>query len=121
MIPNYYKFYVSAASCPDALRRGNTCFSFHSEAKNWTAARDSCRLDGGDLVEVVNEDVQTFVRKKLQVLRWPRAWLGGSRLTTPWRWIASKFQYVSIYLYTYIYTVKPLLSDRSREMSKVVF
>ena len=29
--------------------------------------------------------------------------------------------YIYIYILLYIYTVKPLLSDRSREMSKVVF
>merc|ERR1711973_111115 len=70
-------------ACPEGWEaNGDHCYLFGGEKKNWTAAEDFCRGEGGHLATVNTNATKEFVLEGLASKNpsssWVRVWIGGS-------------------------------------------
>ena len=73
-------------SCPSGWKsfKGN-CYKHFSTSQNWTQARSTCQAEGGvngDLVSILDEETNTFIRSFANTA----SWIGGFRLGSTWGW-----------------------------------
>lgn len=57
--------------CPSGYIRydgNNMCYKFEAMEKTWLAATEACKMEGGNLAQITNEDLQFFLMMKLQNL-----------------------------------------------------
>ena len=71
---------------------GGHCFFWGREKKNWIAAEEFCREEGGHLATVNNDATKDFVLeiiKRNNIYSW--AWIGGSDIEEEgvWKWADS--------------------------------
>ena len=67
---------------------GDHCYFFGDEKKNWTAAEDFCREEGGHLATVNTNATRAFVLGGMIKRNIDRAWIGGSDIEEEdvWKW-----------------------------------
>ncbi|XP_060069290.1 lithostathine-1-beta-like [Ylistrum balloti] len=92
----------STDSCPAAVTRdqhlqeyGDYCLEFVHTERNWDDARKDCNKRSGNLVQVVNQDIQDFIVKTLRdVLHWDRhgVWIGATDkdVEQKWMWVTGQ-------------------------------
>ena len=59
-------FPVSSATidCPSdwvPSQASGTCIKAYDDKKTWSDARDACQQDGGDLIKIINAEMDSFV------------------------------------------------------------
>merc|ERR1719259_698210 len=62
----------------------NMCYMFHGSGEEWTQARKSCQLKGGELASILDKETNNFLRKVAKIV----TWIGGYRLQNAdsWHW-----------------------------------
>ena len=67
---------------------GDHCYLFGVEKKNWTAAEDFCRGEGGHLATVNTNATKEFVLDGLAKRNLDFTWIGGSDIEEEgfWKW-----------------------------------
>jgi len=67
---------------------GDHCYLFGDEKKNWTAAEDFCRGEGGHLATVNTNATKEFVLEGLTRRNFRSIWIGGSDIEEEgvWKW-----------------------------------
>lgn len=85
------------AGCHDSLFPLNLatfdqlCLQFNFEKIDWEVARNRCLSDGGDLIQIRNESLQTFLQQVLtsQHMEKTGFWIGASDrdLESQWEWV----------------------------------
>jgi len=67
---------------------GDHCYLFGDEKKNWTAAEDFCRGEGGHLATVNTNATKEFVLEGLTRRNFDWTWIGGNDLEEEgvWKW-----------------------------------
>ena len=67
---------------------GDHCYLWGDEKKNWTAAEDFCREEGGHLATVKTNATRAFVLGGMIIRNIDRAWIGGSDIEEEdvWKW-----------------------------------
>lgn len=88
------------AGCPDSLFPLNLasfdqlCLQFNFEKIDWEVARNRCLSDGGDLIQIRNESLQTFLQQVLMSQHMEKTgfWIGASDrdLESQWEWVTGK-------------------------------
>ena len=80
-------------ACPEGWEaNGDHCYFFGDEKKNWTAAEDFCREEGGHLATVNTNDTKEFVLEGLTSKNLSSslvaAWIGGNDIGEEgmWKW-----------------------------------
>lgn len=89
------------AGCPDSVFPLNLatfdqlCLQFNFEKIDWEVARNRCLSDGGDLIQIRNESLQTFLQQVLtsQNMEKTGFWIGASDrdLESQWEWVTGKY------------------------------
>ena len=68
-------------ACPeDWEAKGDLCYLWGDERKNWTAAEDFCREEGGHLATVNTKASKDLVLEGLARKNFDWAWIGGNDL-----------------------------------------
>ena len=67
---------------------GDHCYLFGDEKKNWTAAEDFCRGEGGHLATMNTNATRAFVLAGMMIRNIDLAWIGGNDLEEEgvWKW-----------------------------------
>ena len=76
-------------ACPEGWEaNGDHCYLFGVEKKNWTAAEDFCRGEGGHLATVNTNATKEFVLDGLAKRNLDFTWIGGSDIEEEgfWKW-----------------------------------
>ena len=76
-------------ACPEGWEaNGDHCYLFGDEKKNWTAAEDFCRGEGGHLATVDTNATKEFVLEGLTRRNSALIWIGGSDIEEEgvWKW-----------------------------------
>ena len=76
-------------ACPEGWEKnGGHCYLFGDEKKNWTAAEDFCREEGGHLATVNTNATKEFVLEGLTRRNLDWIWIGGNDLEDEdfWMW-----------------------------------
>lgn len=97
----WFKVFSShTENCPPHLSKsnlhtyGHICIKVHYGNYDWIKARQGCKNEGGDLVQVRDSGIQQFLRN---ILRGQRSevdgfWIGASDKDSEshWKWVAGK-------------------------------
>ncbi|KAK0056372.1 collectin-12 [Biomphalaria pfeifferi] len=85
--PNLHKTYLRAAEW-------EICYEFHLEERTWPQANNVCQRNGGHLVTIREERIQSFLFRALVVFRWQRngVWIGATdkEKEMDWKWITGQ-------------------------------
>jgi len=76
-------------ACPEGWEaNGGHCYLWGDEKKNWTAAEDFCREEGGHLATVNTNATKEFVLEGLARKNLMRTWIGGNDIREEgvWKW-----------------------------------
>jgi len=76
-------------ACPEGWEaNGDHCYLFGGEKKNWTAAEDFCRGEGGHLATVNTNATKEFVLEGMARRNLGQIWIGGNDLEEEgvWKW-----------------------------------
>ena len=70
------------------VEKGDHCYLWGGERKNWTAAEDFCHGEGGHLATVKTNATMEFVLEGLAKRNLDWAWIGGSDMEKEgvWKW-----------------------------------
>ena len=76
-------------ACPEGWKaNGDHCSLWGDEKKNWTAAEDFCRGEGGHLATMNTNATKEFVLEGLTRRNLGKIWIGGSDIEEEgvWKW-----------------------------------
>ena len=73
----------------DWEKNGDHCYKWNTAKRNWTAAQDFCRKEGGHLASVHSNTTFNFVLEGMNRTGLKMAWLGANDLEVEgtWKWV----------------------------------